>query len=232
MKNVLLVGGKGFVGTAMRKCIPMDTTVSIYSRTCGTLNGKWTHIVNLATGCSPEENIEITAKLKHMADDSGARLLLASSGAAWERNQYGAMNALREEICRGAVIARLYSFIGRGLTSEHAVKQFLDSASQGKNVVITGSGNVVRSYLHSSELARMMWSHLLDSDPGIYEIGSSVPVTIKKLAETVAEVYNVDVQILHGDDGARLKYLPVNGVVPEIDLKSCIKIEQNEWNWH
>jgi nucleoside-diphosphate-sugar epimerase len=227
--KVLLVGGNGFIGTAMQENAPSDAEVSVFSRTAGgedVLSKEYTHIVNLVTGCAPHENISITWQLQQKAQRSGARLLVASSGAAWERNEYGALCALKEEMCPGAVIARLYSFIGgQKLTSEHACRQFFDQARRGETVVVTGSGEAVRSYLHVSEAAEMMWDLLLGDQSGIHEIGSCIPIRVVELAHEIADVYGVAVDVHSGWDGNRLVYLPERGVVPRIGLREAVEME-------
>jgi nucleoside-diphosphate-sugar epimerase len=229
--NVLIIGGTGFVGRAMRACAPEGASVSVYTRHEGHLQGDWTHIVHAAgsfnTGQDPTSDIAATELALRAANLSGARLLLASSGAAGESNIYGATHALKEAMCEGHTIARLFSFIDRTLPEHHAIRQFFDSASRGSDVVVTGSGDTVRSYLHSSEMARILWELLADGSPCVHEVGSAVPTTVLELARLVAGLYGVGVTVLGGDDGPRKVYKPLGGYLPRISVPEALVMEAN-----
>jgi nucleoside-diphosphate-sugar epimerase len=229
--NVLIIGGTGFVGRAMRACAPEGASVSVYTRHEGHLQGDWTHIVHAAgsynTGPDITGDIAVTELALRAANLSGARLLLASSGAAGERSVYGATCALKEAMCEGHIVARLFSYIDRTLPTHHAIRQFFDSASLGENVVVTGSGDTMRSYLHSSEMARIMWDLLVHGAPCVHEVGSAVHTRIIDLARMVADLYGVGVDVLGGDDGPRRFYVPHGGYIPRVSVPDALLMEAN-----
>jgi nucleoside-diphosphate-sugar epimerase len=223
--NVLLVGGTGFVGRSMQARAPEGTAIDVVTRHVGNGAGDYTHIVHMAHGPSTRENINVTDYVTSVARRCGARVLLCSSGAAGEDNLYGATKALQEQMLSCAVVARLYSFISRELPEHHAVRQFIDTAERGEDVVVTGSGNAVRSYLHWTQMADELWWILEHGDQRMYEVGSCVPVSIMQIAGAVANLYGVGVKVLGGNDGTRLYYVARNGVFPYPGLYQSLLME-------
>jgi nucleoside-diphosphate-sugar epimerase len=87
-------------------------------------------------------------------------------------------------------IGRLYAFSGIHLLrkSQYAISNFIKSGISTKVVKVTGDPNTVRSYLHQDDMANWILAALVAKEPQInLEIGSNDAVTIKELAEFVAQ---------------------------------------------
>jgi len=88
-----------------------------------------------------------------------------------------------------AKIARCFSFIGPylPLNGRFAVSDFILDALSGGRITAKGDGKAVRSYLYMADLAIWLWTILFK---GItckpYNVGSELPVTIRELAEAIA----------------------------------------------
>ena len=101
-----------------------------------------------------------------------------------------------------------------------------------KSVLVWGTGNPRREFLHVSDLAKAivyMLEYYSSSKP--INIGTGIDISIMEFAEIVAEVVGYDGQITYDDskpDGTPLKQLDISkalsyGWKPEIKLKSGIK---------
>jgi len=87
------------------------------------------------------------------------------------------------------IIGRLYSFIGpRILSKKHyALPAFIAGALQNGVIEVEGNINTIRSYLHQEEMSEWIYRSLFVEElNSILNIGSSVPVQIKELAEFIA----------------------------------------------
>lgn len=87
-------------------------------------------------------------------------------------------------------IGRLFTFSGTHLLgkSHYAISDFIKSAISTKNIKILGDPNTVRSYLHQDAMANWILQALICNDLHTsLEIGSSEKVTIKELAEFIAQ---------------------------------------------
>ena len=87
-------------------------------------------------------------------------------------------------------IGRLFTFSGTHLLGkgQYAISDFIKSAIATKAIKISGHPNTVRSYLHQEAMANWILEALICKEVHIgLEIGSSEKVTIKELAEFVAQ---------------------------------------------
>jgi nucleoside-diphosphate-sugar epimerase len=87
-------------------------------------------------------------------------------------------------------IGRLFTFSGNLLLqkNQYAITEFIKSGLFESHIKVNGNAETVRSYLHQDSMAH--WILCATIDPvGLnpLQIGSSEPVTIKQLAEFVAE---------------------------------------------
>jgi len=88
-----------------------------------------------------------------------------------------------------AKIARCFAFIGPYLQLDRsfAVSDFILNALSARSITVKGDGKTVRSYLYMADLAIWLWMILfrgITCKP--YNVGSELPVTIRELAEAIA----------------------------------------------
>ncbi len=240
--RILMTGGTGFTGSAMLN-YRRDYEVYVVTRQniedCGNVHYVhdvpdigFTHVVHLEP-CGVDRTLDIA----RIASRSSARLLFASSGAVYERlTDYGVKKAVEEVACMfscaDVVIARLYSFIGPKLTKGHSARDIIDDAVSGGPIVIHGTGQDVRSYLDSTDLAEWMWDILLRGQSGqAYNVGSEHPTTILDFANLVSSAFGglrVDVlgSDVHGLGGS--VYLPdTSRARSELGLSQRVGIEES-----
>ena len=85
---------------------------------------------------------------------------------------------------------RLYSFAGPGIaTNAHfAIGNFIRDAIEGRDVVIKGNPETVRSYLHPIDMTIQLLDCLLGENTSIFpDIGSFNPIKIFDLAKLISE---------------------------------------------
>jgi nucleoside-diphosphate-sugar epimerase len=145
------------------------------------LKGRYDAIVHLAP-IPVDEVIECGLR-------SNARILYASSGAVYDLDAdgYGLAKRRSEDLLLTSGldirIARLFSFVGKGLSPRLAPACFLRACREGRPMLVYGDGSVMRSYLYGADLGRWMWKILLDGEPcSVYDVGSDLPVSIIRLA--------------------------------------------------
>lgn len=110
-----------------------------------------------------------------------------------------------------AKIARCFSFIGPYLPMDgrFATADFIQNALSGGCLTIQGDGKAVRSYLYMADLAIWLWWILFKGTScRPYNVGSELPLTIRQLAEAVADVSNPPLPI-------SILNLNVSGVAPQ-----------------
>lgn len=87
-------------------------------------------------------------------------------------------------------IGRLFTFSGVNLLNKdrYAISHFIKSGVTSRNILVTGDPNTVRSYLHQNDMANWILAAILHPDSNTdLQIGSNKAVTIRELAEFVAE---------------------------------------------
>lgn len=133
-----------------------------------------------------------------------------SDSKAWTKGEFveGRLRAeslLQDSDEQGFIdlrIARLYSFVGRHLSEKthYAVPSFVSMAQANRQIRITGNPLTTRSYLSAQEMAHWLFKAInLNNKPPILAIGSSIPVTIIEVAEYIADIFSVEVQIENSD---------------------------------
>ena len=94
-------------------------------------------------------------------------------------------------------IARCFSFYGKYLPNDgnFAYSSFLESAKNGKDIIVNANREVVRSYMHADDLVESLIKIALNSNPSCptYNVGSDQAISIFDLAEEIAEKYDVKV---------------------------------------
>jgi len=206
LKRVLVTGGTGFVGWWMRQSEPFGLDVFYMDRKQYDSEwevGAWEYVVHLAP-ISP-------SRVRKYAQEYGARILFASSGAAYAgTNEYAYNKRLWEAGCNfsgvDCVIARLFTFVGAHLKNLYAITNFIEAAKAGRPLQVWGDGSSVRSYLYGEDLGRWMWKILLEGH-GVYDVGSALPYTIMEVAYLVADITGAKVEVLHNQHRETV-YLP------------------------
>ncbi|WP_234495042.1 NAD-dependent epimerase/dehydratase family protein [Vibrio maritimus] len=165
------------------------------------------------------------------------RLLFTSSGAAYgrlppsvsegitesfsegefiaESDVYGlsknkAEQYLKEHASCDVVIARCFAFSGPylPLDGSFAFGNFIADRLNRNPITIQGNGKTVRSYLYAADLVIWLLTMLVKGkDRSIYNVGSDVPVTIRELAESIAET-RADVSVLAPESLGFNTYFP------------------------
>jgi nucleoside-diphosphate-sugar epimerase len=151
------------------------------------------------------------------AQENNARILYCSSGAAYDQNtDYADAKREGESECLKSgldvVIARLFTFFGEGLDAGKAYSQFERCAQVNEPLIVMGSGNAVRTYMHGSELGSVMWRLLERGLRGeIYDVGSDEETTILELAKKIVRENNSksEISVLGGSDRVPY-YVPNN----------------------
>jgi len=103
-----------------------------------------------------------------------------------EENLRDASKAMDFEV----IIGRLFTFSGTHILrkNQYAITDFINSAINSGLIHINGDPGTVRSYLHQDAMATWILKALISPQTDMtYQIGSSEAVTLKDLAEFIAE---------------------------------------------
>ena len=124
---------------------------------------------------------------------------------------------------------RLFAFYGPGLPLDRhfAISQFVTQARQNKSILITGNPSNIRSYLHPVDLVLQIMGQCRTSDPVYSQIGSQNSISILELANLVADIFKVKVEIDEDHLVEVNNYVPSD--VPKIELKS-LNLGIAQWN--
>ncbi len=161
------------------------------------------------------------------------------------RAAYGESKRLSEFACTSyarvhgfdAIIARLFAFVGPHLPLDegYAVGNFIGDVLNLRTIAIAGDGTARRSYLYAADLAVWLWTMLLRGEAGrAYNVGSPDALTIRELAQTVADTIapetSVSIARLPMPGTAPSSYVPDTsraekelGLRPWIDLRDALR---------
>jgi dTDP-glucose 4,6-dehydratase len=157
-------------------------------------------------------------------------------------NVYGEGKVMAEHLCAvyakvygiECKIARCWAFVGPHLPLDQhfAVGNFIRDAMNGGPIRIGGDGTPTRSYLYASDLAIWLWTMLFRApslDP--FNIGSGDAMTIREIAQSVAETLNPSAAIEIAQEpkpGApRSQYVPdVSKAECELRLKATVPLSE------
>ena len=113
-------------------------------------------------------------------------------------------------------IARCFAFYGKYLPKDghFAYSSFLESAKNGKDIIVNANHEVIRSYMHADNLVESLIKIALNSNPScpIYNVGSDQAISIFDLAEEIAEKH--DVKVIKKE---QIDYDNVDRYVPNTD---------------
>ncbi|WP_167730216.1 NAD(P)-dependent oxidoreductase [Terasakiella sp. SH-1] len=126
-------------------------------------------------------------------------------------------------------IARCFAFVGPHLPMDayFAIGNFIRDGLEGEGIHIAGDGTPVRSYMYAGDLISWLLEILINGETNTpYNVGSDQPVSIKELAEQVAESLagNQTVSIAK----QAVKKPDLNCYVPNVDkAKEALSVD----NW-
>ncbi len=138
------------------------------------------------------------------------------------RSAYGQAKRLGEQLCacataRGGpecVVARAFAFVGPGLplNAHFAIGNFIADAVAGRDIVVSGDGSPLRSYLYAGDLAAWLFVLLASGGAGAaYNVGSDAAISIAELAHLVARLSPRENNVViegRGVAGPRQRYVP------------------------
>lgn len=133
-----------------------------------------------------------------------------------------------------ALIARGFAFCGPYLPLDRhfAVGNFIRDVLSGGPIRILGSGDPIRSYLYSADMAVWLWTILLRGKScRPYNVGSEKRITIAELARTVAKVLKPGLKVVIAKKSAkgwpREQYVPsVKRARSELGLRETVDLEE------
>lgn len=115
-----------------------------------------------------------------------------------------------------AVVARAFAFVGPFLpTDQHyAIAEFVTAAHAGKSIQVRTLHRVMRSYLHSDDLARALvqFTDLADDTGTVVNLGSANGIELRELAKRVASRFGVATEVIAAIPS------PVDWYVPDMTL--------------
>jgi UDP-glucuronate decarboxylase len=154
---------------------------------------------------------------------------------------YGLSKRIAENICCvyshkygvNVVIARCFSFGGKDLPLDkhYALGNFIQDIKKHDEIVINGTGEAIRSYLHQNDLAEWLYQLLIKGkNRNAYNVGSKQKIKIKELAEKILVISksNKKINIL-GKNYRETNdlYLPdIEKIENEVGLKEKYTIDE------
>ena len=123
-----------------------------------------------------------------------------SYAASKALDEYLALAYHKERKLR-AVIARLFNTVGPRQTGRYGMvlPRFVRAALDGEPIRVFGDGEQTRCFCHVHDTVRglIALSEAPEAEGGIFNIGSTTPISINRLAERVRELTNSDSPIVH-----------------------------------
>ena len=131
------------------------------------------------------------------------------------------------------VTARLFAFIAPYLPlgAHFAAGNFIRDAIDSNEIEIMSGGGSVRSYLYATDLCSQLWALLARGESNnAYNVGSSLEVTIKELADAVVQQVNNSANVVvRGTDNSMnvTRYIPcVEKMERELEKSQTIFLDE------
>lgn len=184
-------------------------------------------------GRQPAEMEKIPEDFPGVPDGAHGSAAYAISGRAKREAEEFCAAAAKEHGLE-VVVARCFAAAGPRLPPDgkFAFGNFIADAAAGRDIVVTGDGTPVRSYLYAADLAVWLWTLLARGAAGrTYNVGSERAVSIGELAEAVARLVAPErmVRIL----GTRDPAIPIDRYVPstrrareELGVRELVDLEE------
>lgn len=153
--------------------------------------------------------------LSHMSEEYGGAPDPLLPGSVYGEGKRAAelMCSLAAEGGLEVKIARCFAFLGPHLPldTHFAAGNLLRDALAGRTIEVASDGTAIRSYLYAGDLAIWLWTMLFRA-PSMraYNVGSEEAVSVRELAETVAEVVRpgVAVRVQSPSTATASRYVP------------------------
>jgi nucleoside-diphosphate-sugar epimerase len=233
--DIMITGATGFFGSYVSEILSGVANVTELYRTSVIPNQNFDMIFHFAP-VDVDPIIECAKK-------TYAKILYTSSGAVYggvqhrvketdecnPKTLYGGNKLLNENVLQKSydnfVIARPFTFCGRGMRNYFAITHFVEAAIHNKPLQVFNQGKAVRSYLYAVDLA--VWLiNLMDKGTGIYNVGSEIPTSIKSLARLVSEQTGAKIEYVKDDFVEPAPYyLPNCQKARELGLKQNYTLE-------
>lgn len=167
-------------------------------------------------------NTAVVGKLAKKTLDQGSRIVYTSTAAVYGEplyipidenhprkpiSPYGLSKLLGEEILGfyseryglKYTILRLFNVYGpcQNKTYAGVISRFIERALSRTPLVIHGDGSQTRDFIHVEDVARLVEIIVEKDITGVYNVGSGKATSIRKLAEMVLEISNLELDIIH-----------------------------------
>lgn len=192
-------------------------------------------VIDMAVRHRAKSLLLTTSGSVYLPSDSsdGLRYVEGPAGIAdyiSERSVYGQSKRMMEVMTSvaahkhgfNALIARCFAFVGPHLPLEHnyAIGNFIRDTLQGRQIVVTGDGTPLRSYLYAADLVVWLLTILVRGRSGVpYNVGGKEAVSVGELAHRVAAAGG------YPADAVTIKGIPVPGATPSAYLPALTRIE-------
>jgi len=137
-------------------------------------------------------------------------------------------------------IARCFSFVGPNLplNATYVIGNIINNILRNENIIIKANYKIIRSYMYSDDLVRWLLKILDHSNNlcPIFNVGSDNKVSIHKIADVLAEKYNLEILSPKISSKKIDNYIPnINKARKELNLKinnDSLEAIQKTINFH
>jgi dTDP-glucose 4,6-dehydratase len=165
------------------------------------------------------------------AEADGTSSVAAIGGAAKRAAEEACARAAAEWGLH-ATVARCFAFVGPhlSLAGKFAIGNFMCDALEGRDVVLSGDGTAVRSYLYASDLAAWLWRVMFRAPAGeAYNVGSAREVSLREAAELIVREVapGRKIQVLGAPTGMVDYYVPdTQRIERELGVRETVALDE------